>query len=296
MAVATKMEEVQRQNLRAIVRGAYDIQKLRIQMGNRIVGNFKVKMGQEPGKKEDEIDAEGKMILSEIRRDFAKITDGFTKMPTARKFKGQGVISEYTELVLVAEYIELERSEEGHFKRMGKVVEAHPLWGAFLRDVKGCGAAMAGVILSEIDITKARYVSSLWKYAGLDVGTDGKGRSRREEHLTEYEYVSKEGEIKKRKGITFNPFLKTKLVGVLGPCFLKAGGPYSEVYRDYKHRLEGHAEYGEESKGHRHNMATRYMVKMFLKDLYVAWRPLEGLPVHAPYQEAKLGHVHGEAA
>lgn len=31
--------------LRTLVRGAYDIQKLRIQSGNRIVGNFKAKLG-----------------------------------------------------------------------------------------------------------------------------------------------------------------------------------------------------------------------------------------------------------
>lgn len=32
-------------NLKTIVRGAYDIQKNRIQTGNRIVGNFKAKLG-----------------------------------------------------------------------------------------------------------------------------------------------------------------------------------------------------------------------------------------------------------
>ena len=290
------MEDIQRQNLRAITRGAYDIQKLRIMMGNRLVGNLKVKLGQEPGKKEEEMDDAGKRLLEDVRRAYASITEGYTSIPTLRKFKGEGVISNYTELVLVAEYLDLERSEEAHFKRLAKVVEAHPLWDVFLKCVKGCGPAMAAVILSEVDIHKARYVSSLWKYAGLDVGENGKGRSRKEEHLTEYEYVSKDGEVKTRKGITFNPFLKTKLVGVLGSCFLKAGGPYSEVYREYKHRLESHPEYKEVSKGHRHNMATRYMVKMFLKDLYVAWREVEGLDVHAPYQEAKLGHKHGEAA
>ena len=31
--------------LRTLVRGIYDIQKLRIQMGNRLVSNFKVKLG-----------------------------------------------------------------------------------------------------------------------------------------------------------------------------------------------------------------------------------------------------------
>jgi hypothetical protein len=265
--------------------------------GNRLVGNFKVKLGQEPGKGEDELDAEGKRILKEIRGAFNSITEGYVSVPSLREFEGQGVISTYTELALVAQFIDLETSEKAHFKRLGKIVEQHPLWDVFLRQVKGIGAAMAGVILSEIDITKARYASSLWKYSGLDVAGDGRGRSRKQEHLTEYEYTDKEGEIKTRRGITFNPFLKTKLVGVLGSCLLRAGdSPYSRIYREYKHRLENHEAHAEKTKGHRHNMAVRYMVKMFLKDLYVAWRELEGLPVHAPYQEAKLGHRHGEAA
>ena len=51
-------------DLRVMVRGAYDLQKLRIQMGNRIVGNFKAKLGQAPGESEDDaLDAEGKKIL-----------------------------------------------------------------------------------------------------------------------------------------------------------------------------------------------------------------------------------------
>lgn len=44
--------------------------------------------------------------------------------------------------------------------------------------------------------------------------------------------------------------------------------------------------------GHRDAAAKRYMIKMFLKDLYVAWRTIEGLPVREPYQEDYLGHKH----
>jgi hypothetical protein len=52
----------------------------------------------------------------------------------------------------------------------------------------------------------------------------------------------------------------------------------------------------EKSKGHRHNMAVRYMIKIFLIDLYNEWRSLEGLPVAPTYNEAKLGKVHKIAA
>jgi hypothetical protein len=36
------------------------------------------------------------------------------------------------------------------------------------------------------------------------------------------------------------------------------------------------------------------MIKQFLKDLYVHWRTLEGLPVRQPYAEEYLGKVHSK--
>jgi hypothetical protein len=43
------------------------------------------------------------------------------------------------------------------------------------------------------------------------------------------------------------------------------------------------------AKQHRHQMAIRYIVKIFLIDLHVAWRQMEGLPLSQPYHVAKLG-------
>jgi hypothetical protein len=82
-------------------------------------------------------------------------------------------------------------------------------------------------------------------------------------------------------------------MGVLASSFLRVGeNPYGTIYANYKHRLEHHEKHKEKSKGHRHNMAMRYMIKRFLCDLYVHWRTLEGLPVSLEYHEGKLGHKH----
>jgi hypothetical protein len=283
-----------KQQLRTLVRGAYDIQKLRIQTGNRVVANFKAKLGQTPSEtEEDTLDTEGKELLKDLRKRYDKLMDGVIDFPKQKNFKGDEVISAYTEMCLVHQYMDLQRSEDFHFGRLKSVLKEFAVFNEFLDAVKGCGPAMAGVIIGEIDIHKALYASSLWAYAGLDVGDDGKGRSRRKEHLREYEYTNKEGETATKMGITFNPFLKTKLIGVLGSSFLRAGeSKYSKAYYDYKNRLENHPAHVEKSKGHRHNMAVRYMVKLFLQDLYVEWRQIEGLDVAKPYQEAKLGLKH----
>jgi hypothetical protein len=323
-------------------------------MGNRIVGNFKAKLGQKPGEKEEEIEEDAKAVLADLRMRYRKLTDGVKTFPKQTTFKGDEVISTYTELCLLAQYVGLEKSETEHFARLGKILTEFTIWNEFLLDVKGVGPAMAGVIVSEFDIHKARYPSSMWAYAGLDCASywvlvetftedvtvprtftgpppnarmsedgDGfilvvddlsvaryraasSGRSKKKEHLREVEYTDKDGKPATRLGITFNPFLKTKLVGVLGPSFLRAGdSPYAAIYYDYKRRLESHAKYGVQndkkkddeglivtSKLRRHNMAVRYMIKMFLIDLYKAWRELEGLEVAPPYSEAKLGRAH----
>jgi hypothetical protein len=130
----------------------------------------------------------------------------------------------------------------------------------------------------------------------------------------------------------YNSWLRTKLCGVLAGGMIKASVRWEEIpaenyiespfmrlkdkkyekantssdyvrlYLEYKFRLE-HEEnkvmhIGKEtawkdvSKGHRDAAAKRYMIKMFIKDLYVAWRTLEGLTVRVPYHEEYLGHKH----
>ena len=290
------MENKHKAGLKSLVRGVYDIRKLRIMAGNRLVGNFKAKLGLQPSMPEDAMDAKGKKILKDLRAQYRKITDGVAVFPSKRQFIGAGLITEYTELCLIAQYLDLESHEQQHFRRLEPNLADFPIWTQWLEHVKGCGPAMAGVLISEIDITKARYASSLWKYCGLDVASDGHGRSRKAEHLVTVQYTNAKGEPAERNSITFNPFLKTKLTGVLGASFLRVkDSPYAKMYYEYKHRLESHEKYKEVTKLHRHNMAIRRMIKRFLADLYVQWRTLEGLPVAPEYHEAVLGHRHHAA-
>ena len=283
------------EDIRPIVRGAYQLQKLRIATGLRVVANYKARIGQTPSTSEKELDKEGQGILAAIRKDYKILTNGMLKMPAKLK-GGTDLISSYAELALVHQYEKLLASEKeqigGPSCLLAKCLKDIPIWKDFLKGVSGIGPAMAGVIISEIDITKAKYASSVWKYAGLDVA-NGKGRSNKKDHLVDVEYEGKDGKMKTRLSITYNPFLKTKLMGVLSGSFLRSKSPYATVYKDYKHRLENMPAHQEKTKLHRHNMALRYMVKRFLVDLYKKWRELEGLPVHAEYSEAKLGLKHG---
>jgi hypothetical protein len=324
MKVKKPTKPVSGPSLKAIASGYYDLQKLRIMTGNRLVANFKLRLGQEVSKPEQELDAEGKEILMRVRKAYKLIADAAAELPRVGKFEGNETIADYAELTLAHHYESLIREEEESAKLINQIVHQHPLWKEYMVDVKGLGELMALVILSSIDIRKARHASSLWKYCGLDVAPDGNGRSKRKEHLVEWEFKNKDGEADIREGISYNPFIRTKLIGVLGPSFIKAGirsdkedktkpswsiTKYGQIYLDYKHRLESNPKFADgcerpawvgpgkkfSAKLWRHNKAVRYMVKMFLIDLYVACRTLEGLEVSKPYHEAKLHLTHGGA-
>ena len=304
-------------NLKAMVNGAYDLQKLRMQAGNRVGANWKRQMGFKTSviEKEHE-EKEGQNLLAKIRGSYKRLTDGITDI-NDRNFKGDKIISDFAIFILVKNYEEILKCEEEQMQRFKSELKKFPIYTEFLNPiVKGVGDTLAGVLISCIDIEKAKYASSIWKYAGLDVADDGRGRSRCKEHLVDVEYKDSDGEMQTKKGITFNPFLKSKLMGVLAGSFLKQrknGSKYAEIYYNYKNRYQNRPDLVDEKKTdkngkithwkdgkkkdlHIHNMAMRPAVKTFLADLYEVWRGLEGLEVHKPYAEAKLGIVHTKVA
>lgn len=279
--------------IRQMVRGTQDLQKLRIASGNRCFAQFCARLNINPGTDHEALEAEKVKVLNAVKASHKRMTDGVVGMlPKSSKFVSDGVVCSLTELALVDSYVKLEAMEVEQNKAITKALKGIPIYDEFLSQVNGCGPLSSAVIISEIDIGKAKYASSLWRLAGYDVAKDGQGRSRRKEHLEEVSYTDRQGDTVQRKSLTFNPMLKTKLY-LLGTSFLKVKeSPYKDVYYDYKNRLENHATHKDKTKGHRHNMAIRYMVKRFLVDLYIAWRTLEGLEVHKEYSEAKLGYQH----
>jgi hypothetical protein len=305
--------------LRAMVRGAYDLQQLRMQSGLRLCANFRAKLKAQGADTEDEDDAEEaekkkESAIKLIKAEYRRLTDGITseKGKVAMKkldLTGSPLISSAAEFALVDSYIALERQEAKQFRDLTGTLEEIPIYRDYLVNVTGIGPAMAGVLVAYLDPKRARHVSSFWKYGGLDVA-NGSGRSRREEHLVEREYLDKNGETKTRLGVTYNPFLKTKLMGVLGPSFLRSGSEWRNVYDGYKNRIlsdpsrikitvnewkQLHKKGEVDLKtywtpGRIHTASTRYMVKQFLQELWVQWRTLEGLTITLPYAEEKLGN------
>jgi hypothetical protein len=307
--------------LKLMTRGAYDLQALRMQMGLRLCANFRSRLMEmlpdaEPDDDEEMSEAALK-VIDRLKESYKRLTDGIARnrsLPDVQGFTGDALISMHAELVLVDQYVAIEAQEAKQFRQLVGTLNLIPIYQKYLEQQVGIGPAMAAVLISYLDPAKARHVSSFWKYAGLDVAHDGAGRSRHKQHLVERQYTDKAGKEATRMGITYEPFLKTKLMGVLGPSFLRSGSPWREVYDGYKHRLESDparekattAEWKKRNNagddvsrlwtpGRIHQASVRYMVKMFLADLWARWRELEGLPVTPTYAEAKLGQKHKAA-
>lgn len=215
--------------------------------------------------------------------------------------KAKVELAESDKIFLAGISQDLDTIEKSVEKDVAKIVRQHPLWGNFLINIKGIGEKSAGVIISSADIHKSNTPSALWLYAGLGVVPHVKCSKCGHESWHNKGVCQKVvktnkicgaqtvpiGEEKgiqrpiKGEKIGYNKWLKTKLLGVIAPNFLKCASSYRKYYDDYKNRLENMS-WGR-SKKHRHNAAMRYMTKMFLLDLWKAWRELEGLPVREPY-------------
>jgi hypothetical protein len=309
--------------LRLMVRGAYDLQALRMQSGLRLCGNFRARLKEQientaDDEDEFELSTEAIKVIDELKSSYRRLTDGVARnrtLPAEKGFTGDGLISSFTELVLVSQYVDVEAQEQKQFRQMTATLEEIPIYTSFLKEQRGIGPAMAAVLVTSFDPAKARHVSSFWKYAGLDVAADGLARSRRKEHLIERSYINREGVESTRLSTTYNPWLRMKLLGGLGPSFLRAASPRRELYDNYRHRIttdparikvtvtEWKKVYrsGESVRnlwppGRIHKAALRYMVKIFLIDLWAKWRAIEGLPVTPTYNEARRGYAHGTEA
>lgn len=272
----SKLDPNLQMTIRAIVRGSYDLQKMRIQLGNRIVATFRAKMGltNSPSFLDAEEDKQAKSLMADIKVSYSRVTDGLIDLSTkrssyrkdilaAKNITYDGTITNYAELTLVNQYLSLLEEETRQFGSLERTLKDVEIYKQFLSKIPGLGTQLSSILISEINIHQANYPSSLHAYAGLDSITVGyyvddqgketvihprdvaefynatndpeeamycngylvkfrsEGRSKKAQSLVKREYVARDGTIKTKDSITFNPFLKTKLLGVMANSMLK---------------------------------------------------------------------------
>ena len=177
------------------------------------------------------------------------------------------------------ELSKIDRRIQKHLKNMD-----HPIISAAF-GIKGVGPITIAYMMSYIDIHKAQYASSLWKYCGY--------------HVASHERY--------KKGMSGggNKTLRTVLF-TMADSFIKQRNVYRDIYDNEKKKLEASKKLtkSRNTQGkliecawmdtkpcHRHGAAIRKMIKHFLADWWFVHRTLEGLPTAPLYVEEKLGHT-----
>lgn len=219
----TKGNQMEQKHTRSIIRGmvrsTYDLQQLRIQTGNRVVAVYKQRMGILPVLKKDKDKAKtedeklAEKVLKGFQEDYYRITDGIANK-LSKNFEPGQFITCYSEAVMVSQYIRFVKEEETGFKQLTEVLKTYPLYTEFLSKVDGLGPQISGVLISEIDIYRAKYASSLWMLAGLDVITVGEYTdSDGNKHILSDEqirlYYEEHGIESTMKPIVYNGYLVT---------------------------------------------------------------------------------------
>lgn len=265
-------------------------------------------------------------VLVKAREDFQSMRERMDNR-IGRKADGtdQDMINDRTfypdDIKLFVGIADTAREQEKKIEKdLKSVLKRFDIYNEWLVDVKGVGTISAAYIISQFDIHIATTVSKLWQYAGLNPSKiRGKKRiqtknpktyepknkawkvlSRREDHVMVLTDEMIRGD-KLTPGFVspYNKNLKTALMGVLASVFIRTQAPHAlDYYYPYKSRLEQSEKevmhngkmtpWKDVSKGHRDMAAKRYMIKMFLKDLYNVWRGLEGLDIREPYKEQYL--------
>src|SRR5262252_6010485 len=124
--------------LRLMTRGAYALQKLRIQTGLRLCANFRDKLKQEAEEEpneDGELGERAQKIIDILKQDYRRLTEGVARnrtLPRREGFVGAGVISDFTELVIVHQYEALEKQEREHFRHLGEALEEVPIFTEWL--------------------------------------------------------------------------------------------------------------------------------------------------------------------
>lgn len=136
-------------------------------------------------------------------------------------------------------------------------------WLTKIRGIAGKSSAQLIALIG--DIGRFDKVSSLWHYAGLHV--DQKGKAPK---------------LKKDEKANYNPKLKTLCLGIIGKNLLRKDLPYRKFYDEMRRYYKRNRDW---SKGHIHQASIRYMVKQFVKHLWLKWREVEGLQISKPHPD-----------
>jgi hypothetical protein len=196
-----------------------------------------------------------------------------------RKLLSEEKITEYEYnylLHVIKLAVETEKTENQYKQLMMRYIEHEPIWTEWLQHIKGISTILTSNLIKTFGYCENfKYVSSIWRYCGLDP-EGAKGRRHGEK-------------------IHYNPKAKTLSWKIADSFIKQRTQPYRQIYDNEKQRqltlMEQEADNAPKNKLHADLRARRKMVKIFYQHYYVVARTLKGMTVTKPYQHTKLGHT-----
>jgi hypothetical protein len=292
-SVETAIPTSEAEELRWIADALEQVQRMRIQAGERIRAQLQGRAGPDAPEEEDGRPLSAGARLERIRR-------GEDDGPVP--FLGE------TYRRYWAEEARLAGALRSHVAR-------HPAW-EWLQGVHGVGPLLAGKLLARLDVRRADTPSSFWAYCGLatvpgveyscaecgyttsmpahyrvsgvhqrlGAGRECEGALRPARTQDEGVRVA-QPKPSRGEPAAYDRHAK-KVCYLIGSSFLRSGGAYEQYYRRERAKLDGSRPGWRE--GRKHLAALRKVEKLFLSHLWLVWRQALGLPCTRPYPQAKL--------
>ena len=208
---------------------------------------------------------------------------------------------------------DLKAIEKSIEKDIAKALRNVPIYGQWFQHVKGIGPIIAGGMIGEIgDVSRFNHMSNLWSWAGFGIH-DGKADRRTKGQKANWNpnmkvlgwkagqsFVKVGGYFRRQ----YDQFKREEIVKNVGWCAKLDPkelvgykiGDTNITSDNVKGLIKTAKEAGHReicvcrTDGHVNSRATRRTVKLFLGLTWMAWREIEGLPVHAPYAGGMMGH------
>lgn len=202
--------------------------------------------------------------------------------------------------------------ERDLLRLLSERIARHPAW-PWLERVRGIGPSLAARLLARLEIERAPTPSSFWSYCGLATVAAqlyrcqqcefelslAAGRHVRAGHRAPISgqpcggTLVPAGEGSRRvaqprptrgESAPYDREAK-KLCYLIGISFVRQGDAYKRYYNEQRARLD--VAKPEWIPRRRHLTALRMTEKLFLAHLWLVWREQLGLPITAPYADAR---------
>lgn len=207
---------------------------------------------------------------------------------------------------------------------MAKALKGVPIYETFLKNVSGCGPVLSAYLATEVDIRgplNRRHDGVIDGVPGIGKAGEGYKPSQLRRFCGLAVIDGHLERLSKGKKRAYNVGLRTQLYLMFVSIWKNAAqhksvaeSKYYKIWLEAKHRdlhKAGVEAYGTKEDGspkhrrilddgkvvswdgHAHSYGWHKAADVFIEDLYIVWRAMEGLPVWPSYYAAKLGYEHG---